>query len=59
MRLRARATTKHMTWHKWFAWHPVMLRESNTWVWLEYLYRRRIYDTESFYFWVYKDSASK
>ncbi len=47
------------SWNLWFAWHPVLLRESNTWVWLERLYRRRIYDTESFYFWVYKEAVCK
>ncbi len=59
VRVRARATEKHTNWHQWFAWRPVLLRESNTWVWLERLYRRRIYDTESFYFWVYKDGVCK
>ena len=26
-------------WHKWYAWHPIVV--DNKWVWLEYVMRRK------------------
>ncbi len=36
---RRKAKTK---WHKWYAWHPVML-ESGRYIWLTLLWRRLKY----------------
>ena len=30
-------------WHKWFAWHPVYT-EQEAYVWLQTIYRQRVYD---------------
>ena len=27
--------------HRWYAWHPVYVKESRTWVWCEEVIRRR------------------
>jgi hypothetical protein len=41
----------HRTWHRWFAWRPVVLSEDlsedqgmRCWVWLETIARRDMYD---------------
>jgi hypothetical protein len=39
-----RSTSEHkQKWHKWFAWHPVIV--NGTFIWLEYVYRKSYYHT--------------
>lgn len=44
-------------WHHWFAWHPVVFDdgEKDTWVWLEWIERRHVLQTEeSDAWWQYR-----
>ena len=41
-------------WHRWFAWHPVQLTGTRTWVWREYVERKQESDWWET-FWAYQD----
>jgi hypothetical protein len=45
--------------HRWFAWHPVFVEESRTWVWLEHVIRRRTGGDAYGDFWYYRLTAGK
>ena len=42
-------------WHRWYAWHPVKLKDTSEWCWLEEIERKDIGD--SYYSdrdWIYR-----
>ena len=43
-------------WHTWFAWYPVYCDES-TFVWMEFVYRRRAQAFPAGYVWIYATTA--
>lgn len=44
-------------WHPWFAWHPVRLKGTRTWVWLETV-ERYYHCTWGGGVWEYRDVRS-
>lgn len=34
--------SKYLNCHRWFAWHPVLCENEETWVWFEMVWRKRI-----------------
>ena len=51
MKIKARSRNDEA--RPWFAWYPVLVTESNTWVWLERVIRRPEY-AEGWRFWYYR-----
>jgi hypothetical protein len=43
MRWKSPPKIDYFEWHPWFAWRPVET-ECNTWVWLERVMRRHVFD---------------
>lgn len=53
MRIKVRQNRRDEA-HSWFAWHPVFIEESRTWVWLERIIRRRTSGDQYGDFWSYR-----
>lgn len=43
---------KPEVWNKWFAWHPVEIKDE--WVWLETVERSQYASYGSGFFWIYR-----
>lgn len=58
MRFNTKEPRSDREWHRWFAWRPVRLDDTRTWVWLETIERREIFircPPDGMFEWHYRD----